>query len=163
MAESQRRHVPLNDAGELDTATAFLSFARSCLIKKTEGLSEDQLRWPMVPTGTSLLGLVWHMIDGERFWFAYQLGGRGEDDFDFSMTVPPEVSAEEVLRTYREAIADSDDILSALTDLDQLMANPVDDHRLSARWVVTHMTSETVRHAGHADILRELIDGTTGR
>ena len=163
MPETQRQPVPRNDGGELDTATAFLTFARSCVIKKTDGLTEEQLRQAMVPTGTSLLGLVWHLIDAELYWFGYQLAGRGVDDYEFSMTAPADVTAEEVLRRYRESIAASDEILAGLTDLDQPMAIPVGDRRHTARWVVAHMTSETVRHAGHADILRELIDGTTGR
>jgi uncharacterized damage-inducible protein DinB len=161
--ETQREPVPRNDAGELDTASAFLTFARHCVIKKTDGLSEEQLRRPMVGSGTSLLGLVWHLIDAEHYWFGYHLGGRGVDDYEFGMTVPVDVSADDVLDRYQAAIAASDDILAALSDLDQPMAIPTAEKRHSARWVVAHMTSETVRHAGHADILRELIDGTTGR
>ena len=163
MPETQRQPVPRNDAGEVDTALAFLTFARNCVIKKTEGLSEEQLRRPMVETGTSLLGLVWHLIEGERYWFGYHLAGRGVDDYEFSMAVPPKISADEVIRAYGEAIAASDEILADLTDLDQLMEIPTEEKRHTARWVVAHMTSETARHAGHADILRELIDGTTGR
>jgi uncharacterized damage-inducible protein DinB len=160
--ETQRQPVPRNDAGEADTAIAFLSFARHCLIKKTEGLSEEQLRRVMVPTGTSLLGLIWHSIDGERFWFGYQLAGQGVDDYDFSMEAPADISAPEVLGRYREAIAASDEILAGLTSLDRPMTVPIDGRAHTARWVVAHMTSETARHAGHADILRELIDGVTG-
>jgi uncharacterized damage-inducible protein DinB len=161
--ETQRQPVPRNDDGETDTATAFLTFARNCLIKKTDGLSEEQLRRAMVPTGTSLLGLIWHCIDGERFWFGYQLGGQGVDDYDFSMDVPEDVSVGEVLSRYREAIAASDEVIAGLTNLDEQMAIPIDGRTQSARWVISHMTSETARHAGHADILRELIDGLTGR
>jgi uncharacterized damage-inducible protein DinB len=163
MPETQREPVPRNDGGEADTALAFLRFARNCVIKKTYGLSEEQLRLPMVETGTTLLGLVQHLIDAERFWFGYQLAGRGEDDYDFSMAVPPDVSADEVVQAYREAVADSDEILGSLPTLDEPMAIPIDGMRHSARWVIAHVTSETARHAGHADILRELIDGTTGR
>jgi len=163
MPETQREPVPRNDAGEADTALAFLRFARDCVIKKTYGLSDQQLRQPMVETGTSLLGLVQHLIDAERFWFGYQLAGRGVDDFDFSMTVPPGVPAAEVVGAYREAIAVSDEILGNLSDLDEPMAIPIDEKRHTARWIIAHMTSETARHAGHADILRELIDGATGR
>jgi uncharacterized damage-inducible protein DinB len=163
MPETQRQPVPRNDAGETDTAIAFLAFARNCVIKKTASLSEEQLRRVMVDTGTSLLGVVWHLIDAERYWIGYHLAGRGVDDYDFSMTVPPDVSADEVLRGYRDAVATSDEILANLTDLGQLMAIPTDEKRHTARWVIAHMTSETARHAGHADILRELIDGTTGR
>jgi uncharacterized damage-inducible protein DinB len=163
LPETQRQPVPRNDAGEADTALAFLTFARHCVIKKTEGLTDDQLRRVMVGTGTSLLGLVWHLIDGEHYWFGYHLAGRGVDDFEFAMTVPAHLTACDVLAAYRDAIAASDVILAGLDGLDQLMAIPTAEKRHSARWVVAHMTSETARHAGHADILRELIDGTTGR
>jgi uncharacterized damage-inducible protein DinB len=165
MAETQREAVPRNDAGEADTALAFLDFARHCILKKTDGLSEEQLRRPMVETGTSLLGLVWHMREGERYWFSYHLAGRGVDDFAFAMSAPQEVTAAAVMQGYRDAIAESHEILRSLPDLEQPMAIPIDDAGtcLSARWVIAHMTSETARHAGHADILRELIDGTTGR
>jgi uncharacterized damage-inducible protein DinB len=163
MAETQREPVPRNDDGEVDTALAFLAFARHCVIKKTNGLTEEQLRRPMVGSGTSLLGLVWHLIEAERYWFGYHLAGRGVDDYEFGMTVPADVSADEVVRAYGDAIASSDEILAGLADLDQPMAIPTEEKRHTARWVVAHMTSETVRHAGHADILRELIDGTTGR
>jgi hypothetical protein len=73
----------------VSTATAFLTFARNCVIKKMDGLSEEQLRRAMVDTGTSLLGLVWHLIDAERCWFGYHLAGRGLDDYEFRMTGPP--------------------------------------------------------------------------
>jgi uncharacterized damage-inducible protein DinB len=164
MAETQREPVPRNDDGEADTALAFLTFARHCVIKKTVGLSEEQLRRPMVESGTSLLGLVWHLIDGERYWFGYQLAGQGVDDYEFEMTVPTDVTSAHVIAEYRDAIAESDEILGKLESLDHRMAIPTqDDKRHTARWVIAHMTSETVRHAGHADIFRELIDGTTGR
>jgi len=164
MAETQREPVPRNDDGEAVTALAFLTFARHCVIKKTEGLSEEELRRPMVESGTSLLGLVWHLIDAERYWFGYQLAGQGVDDYEFEMTVPADVTSAHVIAEYRDAIAESDQILAGLDSLDQRMAIPTpDDKRHTARWVIAHMTSETVRHAGHADILRELIDGTTGR
>ena len=163
MGETQRQPVPRNDDGEVDTALAFLDFARGCLIKKTDGLTEDQLRQVLVGSGTSLLGLVQHMIDGERYWFGYHVAGQGIDDFDFSMDVPPDRSAADVIDEYRAAIADSDAILAGVSSFDQLMAIPTEEKRHTVRWVVAHMTGETTRHAGHADILRELIDGTTGR
>lgn len=67
MTETQRQSVPSNDENELDTALAFLRFARQSLVKKLDGLDEEQVRTVLVPTGTSLLGLVRHSTDGERF------------------------------------------------------------------------------------------------
>jgi hypothetical protein len=163
MAETQRQPVPRNDDGEVDTALAFLAFARDCVIKKTDGLSEEQLRRVMVESGTSLLGLVQHLTDAERYWFGYHVAGIGVDDFDFSMDVATSRSPADVIQSYRDAIAASDDILRGAADFDQLVAIPTEEKRHSVRWVVAHVTGETTRHAGHADILRELIDGTTGR
>lgn len=164
MAETQRRPVPRNDAGELDTALAFLSFARECVVKKTDGLSEEQLRRVLVESGTTLLGLVHHLTLAERYWFGYHVAGRESDDpGEVDMAVPPERRPEEVLAGYRAAIEASDEAIRAVGDLQKPVAIPVGDKLHSVRWVVAHMTSETARHAGHADILREQIDGTTGR
>ncbi|MFJ1790275.1 DinB family protein [Kitasatospora griseola] len=162
--EAQRRPVPFNDSSELDTSLAFLRFARECVVKKTEGLTEEELRRVLVGTGTNLLGLVQHLTASERYWFGYHVAGRTEyREVDFTMDVPAGVGAEQVLAAYAEAVAASDAVIGASADLSRPVAMPVREELLSVRWVLAHMTSETVRHAGHADILREQIDGATGR
>ncbi|MFG1807406.1 DUF664 domain-containing protein [Streptomyces sp. NPDC049040] len=164
MAETQRRPVPRNDGGEMDTAMAFLSFARQCVVKKTEGLTEEQLRRVLVESGTTLLGLVHHLTLAERFWFGYHVAGReSENPGDIDMEVPAGRSALQVLADYDAAIAASDAAILAAGDLEKPVAIAVDGTLHSVRWVVAHMSGETTRHAGHADILREQIDGTTGR
>lgn len=164
MAETQRESVPRVDTGELDTAMAFLSFARHCVLKKAGGLSEEQLRRPMVDSGTSILGLVQHLAEVERYWFGHHLVGAGWDaDDEYGMAVPADRAAADVLRDYRAAIEESDRAIRAVGDPDARFAVPVDGTRHTLRWVMAHMTSETARHAGHADILREQIDGVTGR
>src|SRR5689334_8426383 len=108
MLESQREAVPRNDGGELDTALAFLSFVRSCVLKKLDGLDEEQVRRPLVVSGTSLLGLVQHLTDGERYWFGYTLAGdQDHAEVDFEMAVPADLSPEQVIDGYRAAIAES--------------------------------------------------------
>ncbi|HST48556.1 DinB family protein [Jatrophihabitans sp.] len=162
--ETQREPVPRVDTGELDTALAFLDFVRSCVLKKASGLTDEQLRRAVVPSGTSILGLIQHLTVGERFWFGYQLAGIGEDaDFDFDMVVPAGRSAAEVIAEYRAAIEESNELIRRIGDPDARVAVPVDGEYLSMRWVIAHATGEATRHAGHADIIRELIDGTTGR
>ncbi|MDT4915251.1 MAG: hypothetical protein QOC66_4379 [Pseudonocardiales bacterium] len=164
MTETQRESVPRNDGGELDTATAFLGFARRCLLKKTEGLTDEQLRRVLVDSGTSLLGLIQHSAVSERWWFGFQLLGTGPiDGWNFTMAVPPTRSAADVLQDYQNAIAESDAAIGRTGDPEALSARPIDGKPLSLRWVLAHMTSETARHAGHADILREQIDNVTGR
>jgi len=156
--------VPRNDNGELDTALAFLRFARESVVKKTDGLTEEQLRRVLVDSGTTLLGLVHHLTLAERFWFGYHVAGREEDDpGDVGMEAPADRSAQQVLDAYQAAIAASDAAIRAAAELGEPVRIPVGDTFHSVRWVVAHMTSETARHAGHADILREQIDGVTGR
>ena len=89
MAETQREPVPRVDIGELDTALAFLSFARHCVLKKASGLSEEQLCRVLVQSGTSLLGLVQHLAETERYWFGYHLTGAAWDPGrEHDVTVP---------------------------------------------------------------------------
>src|SRR3954454_17062431 len=115
MTESQRESVPRNDAGELDTAMAFLSFARGCVLKKADGLSEEQLRRVLVGSGTNILGLIKHLTVAERVWFGHDLlGGEPDPEWDFGMAVPAELSAEQVLAEYRDAIEASDAAIRAV-------------------------------------------------
>jgi len=163
MTETQREPVPRTTGSEKEIALSFLRFARHCLVKKTQGLDEEQLRRVLVPSGTSLLGLVQHVTIGERWWVGYHLAGDSRwADVDFGMEVPGDVTSAEVLAAFDEAVADSEAIL-ADADLDDPLTVLVDDQQLTVRWMLAHKTSEIARHAGHADILRELIDGVTGR
>ncbi|MGW6444369.1 DinB family protein [Lentzea sp. NPDC055074] len=163
MQETQREPVPRVDTGELDTALAFLAFQRHCVLKKARGLTDEQLRRPLVASGTSILGLVQHLAGAERFWFTHVVAG-GEDPGDdaLDMTVARDRSADEVVADYRAAIADSDKAVSGRHP-ETPTAVPIDDAPKTLRWVLAHMTAETARHAGHADVLREQIDGATGR
>ncbi|MDX8031593.1 DinB family protein [Lentzea sp. BCCO 10_0856] len=164
MPETQREPVPRVDTGELDVAHAFLKFQRHCVLKKAEGLTEEQLRRPMVASGTSILGLIQHLAEAERGWFGHHLGGTDWDEAaELGMAVPAGRSAEEVIAEYRAAIEASDRAITAAGGPEVLMAIPIDGHRKSLRWLLAHMTTETARHAGHADIIRERIDGATGR
>lgn len=164
MAETQREPVPRTDSGELDTALAFMSFARHCVLKKAGGLSEEQLHRVLVPSGTSILGLVQHLAETERYWFGHHLAGDAWDaGRERGMAVPAGRAAADVLADYRAAIEDSDRAIRAAGDPQARLAIAVDGNRHTLRWVIAHMTSETARHAAHADILREQLDGTTGR
>ncbi|WP_394621020.1 DinB family protein [Lentzea sp. JNUCC 0626] len=164
MQETQREPVPRTDTGELDTARAFLDFQRHCVLKKADGLSEEQLRHSPVASGTSILGLVQHLAGAERFWFAHTVDGGAEPADDvLSMTVPPGLAAAEVIDDYRAAIAVSDEVIERGGNAEALTVVPIDGHPKTLRWVLAHMTAETARHAGHADVIREQIDGATGR
>ena len=165
MLETQRERVPQNDDGELDTALAFLRFQRACVLKKIEGLSEEQLRRRLVVSDTTLLGLVKHFADGERWWFAHHLGGDpAYADIDWTMLVPESVPADAVIADYRAAVEEADRHIAAAGSIETLTRLPVGNAgRRTLRWVLWHNTAEIARHLGHMDILREQIDEVTGR
>jgi uncharacterized damage-inducible protein DinB len=164
VTETQRREVPRLVGDELTTAVSFLDFQREAILRTCEGLTEAQLRWVGVPTGTNLLGLVNHLVDSEIWWFHHHVDGGGWDgDFDHDMQVAESVTVDEVTQAYRAAWARSNEIIRGVGDPDTLTALPVHGQRLPLRWVLSHVIAETARHAGHADILREQIDGATGR
>ena len=139
----------------------FLDHLRAAVATKAEDVPEPQVRTPGVPSGTSLLGLVRHLAHVERFTFL------GEEVADWPGTFRPraEDSVASVLAEYRDAVDRANAVIDACTDLAAPVARPARAGHgpPSMRWVLAHMIEETGRHAGHADILRELIDGSTGR
>jgi uncharacterized damage-inducible protein DinB len=164
MAETQREPVPLNDDGELGVAHAFLSFQRHCVVKKCDGLSDEQLRRVLVGSGTSLLGLVQHLTVAERYWFGDDLlREQPEEGWDWSMTVPADRAAADLIADYHAAIEASDAAIRTIGDPAAVTARIVRGRPRTLRWLLAHMTNEVARHAGHADVLRELLDGVTGR
>ena len=157
------RRTPFNNVGEKQTLVEFLDYLRDGVIHKVEDLTDEQARATGVPSGTSLLWLVKHLALVERAWFRYAFDGQhgsivGDDGLLDTDTVAT------VLADYRDTIAASNAIVETATDLDKLCAHKATaTQRMSLRWVLVHMVEETARHAGHADILREQIDGATGR
>ncbi|MBB6375450.1 putative damage-inducible protein DinB [Pseudonocardia eucalypti] len=152
---------PKTGPGEMDVLLGFLDYLRASVIAKAEGVPEPQIRAPGVPSGTNLLGLVKHLTNVERHW----LLGQRVPDWAATFHAEPAESVDDVLRAYRETSARANEVLAAHPDL--AAAGPCPGGRPgpapSLRWTLTHLIEETGRHAGHADILRELIDGATGR
>ncbi|MFI6156894.1 DinB family protein [Kitasatospora sp. NPDC051170] len=154
-----------------DDLHRYLKGAREAVVWKLDGLSEYDVRRPLTPTGTNLLGLVKHLASVEFEYFGPTFGRpHGEDlpwfadgaEPNADMWAPADESREEVLGLYRRAWAHADATIEAL---------PLDAMGKVAWWgdgdvtlqrIMLHMTTETHRHAGHADIVRELIDGRTG-
>ncbi|MFS4094410.1 DinB family protein [Streptomyces sp. AF1A] len=150
--------------GEKETLHASLDRHRDAVLWKLAGLDEEQVRRPMTPTGTNLLGLVKHLAAVEYGWFVETFGGEPEpfwfDPHD-DMRVGPEESTERIVAFYGRARAAADRMIAELP-LDALGRPSWRQETVSLRWVLVHMAQETARHAGHMDIVRELIDGATG-
>jgi hypothetical protein len=156
------RRTPFIEAGERETLVAFLDYLRESVIVKVSGIDDDALRRPLVPSGTCLLGLVKHLTMVEIAWFPFSFAGA--DVWVPSGELEPADTTASVLDGYRASIAESAEIVAAAADLDQLCVRAAfAPDRMSLRWVLVHMVEETGRHAGHADILREQLDGKIGR
>ncbi len=166
-------HPPLDaeelvsTAGEREVLEAFADYYRRVLVGKLAGLSAADARRSLVPSRTTLIGLLKHAAAVERNWFHHRLDQRPRDQFransrgdDASWEVPPHETIADVTAEYAEACAESRRIAARFA-----LDDTVPHHRLgrvSLRWIYVHMIEEMARHAGHADILREQIDGTTG-
>lgn len=152
--------------GEKESLKAALDRHRDVVLWKLQGLDEEQVRRPMTASGTSLLGMTKHLAAVEYGWFCETFGREAEplpfddDDPDADLRVGPEDTTEAVVAFYRRARAAAD---LAIEELDvETRGTAWHGATVTLRWVLIHMVEETARHAGHMDIIRELIDGATG-
>jgi uncharacterized damage-inducible protein DinB len=161
-----------NPVGELATIREYLSNYRLTLGLKCEGLTPQQLATRSVPPSTmSLLGLVRHMARVEHNWFVRCLRGQRDidrifwspqdNDLDFNEAVGEQACVDEAFAALQAQIADADTWLDGPVDLDAA-AVTARGEPTTVRDVLIHMVEEYARHAGHADLLRECIDGRTG-
>jgi len=146
-------------AGERETVMDLWRYHRESFLAKLSGITEEDASGSPVESGTSLLWLADHMATTQLGWLSGRfLGEPQRPDARVSATVA------EAVAFCRASWATVHRIIDA-HDFDELCAQPVhgDADPVNLRWVVVHLLEETARHAGHADILRELIDGETGR
>jgi hypothetical protein len=170
IGEPQDDGERVSAAGERVILETFLDMYRDIVKAKVRGLSEEDAVRRLVPSATTLAGIVKHLRWVELNWFQRVLAGRPEEDFppppwtdedpDGDFWLEPGETVEQVIADY-DAECERSRATAARHSLDDLGT-----HRrmgaTSLRWIYVHMIEETARHAGHADILREQIDGTTG-
>jgi hypothetical protein len=163
-------HSPIPLAGtETETLVAFLDYYRELLLDKAGGLTQEQLGIRLEPSTMTLAGMIYHLAVVEEAWFSEHFMGEElgqpwrsvdwEAIRDWEWDVAPTLEPQKVFDAYRTAFERSNEIVAEAESLDQVSAN--DDER-SLRWILVHMIEETARHAGHADLIRESIDGATG-
>jgi uncharacterized damage-inducible protein DinB len=158
-------------AGERETLDAWLDWHRDTLLGKCSGLTAGQLRERAVPPSSlSLLGIVRHMTDVERWWFRVHATDQDmtfryftEDNLDADFEELDEPDAPAVLAAFWEEVGVVKDAVRDL-DLDHVVPSHGDhpERVRNLRWIYVHMIEEYARHNGHADLLRERIDGVTG-
>jgi uncharacterized damage-inducible protein DinB len=159
--------IPRND-DERITLLAFLEWQRGTLERKCTGLSPDQMRLASVPpSNLTLLGLLRHMADVERGWFRRTLAGEdvtdrygSDDDPDGDFDNVATADVDEAFANWREECELADEIMSRRA----LEATGFQrtGREVSMRWILNHMIEEYSRHNGHADLIRQAIDGATG-
>jgi uncharacterized damage-inducible protein DinB len=160
--------------GEKATYREYLTNYRLTLEMKCEGLDAEQLaRRSVPPSSLSLLGLVRHVAQMENHWFQRVLQGRtsaarlfkreDDRDWDFNGAIADPSVVDEAFAAWKTEIAQADEWLDALVEGDLGREMPLHDGTVSIRDVLVHVIEEYARHAGHADLLREAIDGRTGQ
>jgi len=148
----------------------YLDFQRATVLAKTEGLSREQMSRRHAPSALTLGGLLYHLAVVEEVWMEVRFLGLPmrepwagvdfESDPEWEFRTSAELEPEELRQRYREACERSRQAAAQASGLDQESA--ADGPRFTLGWVLLHLLEETARHAGHADLLREAIDGTTG-
>jgi hypothetical protein len=170
---ADQRPEPEPSGPELQQLGAFLDYQRATMLWKAEGLDAEQLRRTHPPSSLTLAGLLNHLALVEDSWFRDRFAGLPEDELwagvdwkadpDFEFRTGGDLDPDEVRRRYRDACERSRAVVAGAESLDQLSvgASRSGEH-WDLRWVLIHMIEETARHAGHADLIRESIDGEVG-
>ncbi|QIX27798.1 DinB family protein [Nocardioides sp. JQ2195] len=176
MTSIERVDPPLA-VDEAATLRGFLDYHRETLRLKTEGLSREQLNQTLAPSAMTLGGMLKHLALVEDWWFSCVLLGNEDADYwqgvdwdedrDWDWHSAVENTPEQLRTLFDDAVAASDAILDRVladSGLDTLSVkhDRRKDEAFSLRWIMLHMVEEYARHNGHADLIRESIDGATG-
>jgi uncharacterized damage-inducible protein DinB len=158
---------------ELTQITQYLDYHRDTLVMKVEDLTRDQLAVRLPPSTLTLAGLVKHLAHVEDSWFQRTMLGRPkpepwasapfDEDADWDLHSAVDDDPRDLLDLYAAACGRSRAVVAEVGDLDALsVGRRGGQWRPNLRWILLHMIEETARHNGHADLLRESIDGVTG-
>ena len=170
---TQVRTEPDPGGPEAKLLGQYLDYQRETVLAKTEGLDSEQMARCHPPSTLTLGGLLFHLAMVEENWMEVRFLGQPERepwagvdweaDPNWEFRTSAEMDPEHLRQRYREACERSRLVVSGASDLDQLSVQPLrSGPRFSLRWVLLHLIEETARHAGHADFLRESIDGSVG-
>ena len=151
----------------------YLDYQRETVLAKTDGLDQEQMAHPHPPSALTLGGLLHHLALVEEDWMEVRFlglpdrepwaGVDWEADPNWEFRTSAELEPEQLRQRYRDACDRSRLVASQASGLDQLSVKPLrSGRRFSLRWILLHLIEETARHAGHADFLREAIDGSVG-
>jgi hypothetical protein len=146
---------------ERRTLQALLQFQRESFVRKLDGLDEQQARWSPVASGTSLLWLAKHLAGAETIWVLQRFAGRTDVERDDEVRDGDSVAS--AVAHYRDTWGAVDEVVAGASLDDRCDMGGEGRPSVDLRWILAHLLEETARHAGHADIIRELRDGSIGR
>jgi uncharacterized damage-inducible protein DinB len=167
------RKDPDTRASERDALAQYLDYQRETIMLKAEGLNQEQLAQRIPTSALTLAGILYHLALVEESWMEVRFLGlpRREEwaavdwdaDPDWEFRTATTMDPDELRKRYQAACDRSRQAAAQADSLDQVSVFKGDDGwQFSLRWVLLHLIEETARHAGHADLLREAIDGTVG-
>ena len=167
------RTDPNPRGSEFSLLVEYLDYQRETVLSKTEGLIHAQLLQRHPPSFLTLAGLLYHLSLVEENWMEVRFSGRPDRepwatvdwgaDPNWEFRTAEDLEPEQLRNRYREACERTRQIVAAAAGLDQMSAQTLrNGQHFSLRWVLLHLIEETARHAGHADFLREAIDGSVG-
>jgi uncharacterized damage-inducible protein DinB len=168
-----RQDPDATTTSERDSLGQYLDYQRETILLKTEGLTKAQLAQRIPSSGLTLAGILYHLALVEESWFEEDfLGHEPREDFagvdwkadpDYEFRTAPEKEPDWLRRRYRDACDRAREVTAAADSLDDVsVSTRVGGKPFTLRWVMLHLIEETARHAGHADLLREAIDGVVG-
>ena len=169
MPDELVRRDPPEAGSEKETLAAFMDYQRASVFLKVQGLDKEQATRRLVPSLTTILGVVKHLAYVEAWWFQDIFAGRAveypwtDEDPDAEFRIGDDETVESVMGLYAQMTEESRAIAAAAS-LDDVSTrvHPRREASFSLRWIVLHMIEETARHLGHMDILREQAEGGTG-
>ena len=158
---------------ERDSLTQYLDYQRETILLKTEGLTKEQLTREIPSSGLTLAGLLYHLALVEESWFEVKFRGlKPRDDFagvdwdadpDYEFRTATDQDPDWLRRRYRDACDRARQVVADADSMDAAsVSTRVGGKPFTLRWAIMHLIEETARHAGHADLLREAVDGSVG-
>lgn len=151
---------PQGTSDERELLLRWLAFLRGAVLRKVEGISDDEARWTPPGALIPLLGVVNHLTHVEWRWIDGGMLGQEVSRSEEEFRPGPDLTVTAAVAAYRERAAATDQAVRSISSLTEPCRT---EEGADLRWVLLHLINETARHAGHADATRELLDGTTGQ
>jgi uncharacterized damage-inducible protein DinB len=158
MATGEKPDVPGGTADEVELLLRWLGYLRGAVLRKVEGVSDNDARWTPDGRLICLLGIINHLTHVEWRWIDGSMRGQEVSRSEEEFAPGTELTVDAAVAAYHQRAADTDAAVRSMS----LTQASVWDESKDLRWVLLHLINETARHAGHADATREMLDGTTG-